>query len=96
MKEKIEKILRWLHWHAPIITTRKSLNAFENSCMWLSERDQLFFRKSVADTAISSLQELRNNTWDKDRVDALIEFLETGKKTYNKKSVEFEIKVQDD
>lgn len=55
-----------------------------------------FFRKSVADTAISSLQELRNNTWDKDRVDALIEFLETGKKTYNIKSVEFEIKVQDD
>lgn len=82
MKEKIKKILRWLYWNAPIITTRKSLNTFENNCMWLSERDKLFFRKSVADTAISSLQELRNNTWDKDRVDALIEFLETDSKTY--------------
>ena len=93
MKEKIKKILRWLHWHAPIITTRKSLNTFENNCMWLSERDKLFFRKSVADTAISSLQELRNNTWDKDRVDNLIHFLENDAKTH---IVKINVEVQDE
>lgn len=93
MKEKIKKILRWLYWNAPIITTMKIRDKFTDACMVRLENQILIHRKSVANAAIYFLKELRNNTWDKDRVDALIEFLETDAKTYVAK---FDVEVQDD
>jgi len=67
MKEKIKKILRWLHWHAPIITTRKK----QEEAKELSQR----LYKIRVTSAIHSLQELRKNTWDVERVDRTINWL---------------------
>lgn len=93
MKDKIKKILRWLYWNAPIITTMKIRDKFTDACMARLERQNLLHRIAVAETAINMLKELRNNTWDKDRVDNLIHFLENDAKTH---IVKINVEVQDD
>lgn len=67
MKEKIKKILRWLYWNSPIITTR----AKQEEAKELSQR----LYKIRVTPAIHSLQELRKNTWDVERVDRTINWL---------------------
>lgn len=82
MKDKVKKILRWLYWNAPIITTMKIRDKFTDARMARLENQILIHRKAVANTVIYILNELRNNTWDKHRVDNLIHFLENDAKTY--------------
>lgn len=79
MKEKIKKILRWLHWHAPIITTRKKIEDFVDDsvierCREI-ERLEIIYKAKEINFIISSLQELRKNTWDVERVDRTINWL---------------------
>lgn len=73
----------WLYWHFPIITTRcrqdKECYAFINdaeSRLHTRYKNFLKFKDKSAWAAInpviSSLKELRKNTWDKDRVDHAI------------------------
>jgi hypothetical protein len=75
MKEKIKKILRWLYWNAPIITTMKIQDEFTYACMSRLENQISLHRKAVANAAIYFLKELRNNTWDVERVDQAINWL---------------------
>lgn len=63
----INKIKDWLYWNAPIITTRKEQEKIKQQNKWLN--------KVGVRPAIHSLFELRNNTWDKGRVDRIIKYL---------------------
>lgn len=75
MKEKIKKILRWIHWHAPIITTRWRMRSYADDM--ISEVMEIEKRadRIAVNPAIHSLQELRKNTWDVERVDRTINWL---------------------
>lgn len=74
----------WLYWHFPIITTRWRKNKYAQMiCDSNIESTLRALRAIDAKTTwvainpvIHSLWELRNNTWDKDRVDGAIEWLE--------------------
>lgn len=74
----------WLYWHFPIITTRWRRNRYAQMvCDSNIESAIRALRKIDAKTTwatinpvIHSLWELRNNTWDKDRVYGAIEWLE--------------------
>ena len=74
----------WLYWHFPIITTRWRKNKYAQMiCDSSVERVLRAHRRidkkttwAVINPVIHSLWELRNNTWDKDRVDGAIEWLE--------------------
>ena len=58
-----------------IITTKKKQDDFIISCMQRLDRvDRMSVWASI-NPVIYSLQELRNNTWDKDRVDDAIKWL---------------------
>lgn len=74
----------WLYWHFPIITTRWRKNKYAQMiCDSSVERVLRAHRRidkkttwAAINPVIHSLWELRNNTWDKDRVDDAIEWLE--------------------
>ena len=74
----------WLYWHFPIITTRWRKNKhaqmiFDSSVERVLRAHRRIDKKTtwaVINPVIHSLWELRNNTWDKDRVDGAIEWLE--------------------
>ena len=58
-----------------IITTKKKQDDFIIRCMQRLDRvDRMSVWASI-NPVIYSLQELRNNTWDKDRGDSAIEWL---------------------
>ena len=74
----------WLYWHFPIITTRWRKNKYaqmicdsniESTLRALRAIDEKTTWAAI-NPVIHSLWELRNNTWDKDRVDGAIEWLE--------------------
>lgn len=74
----------WLYWHFPIITTRWRKNKYaqmicdnniESTLRALRRIDEKTTWAAI-NPVIHSLWELRNNTWDKDRVDGAIEWLE--------------------
>ena len=74
----------WLYWHFPIITTRWRKNKYaqmicdnniESTLKALRRIDEKTTWAAI-NPVIHSLWELRNNTWDKDRVDGAIEWLE--------------------
>lgn len=73
----------WLYWHFPIITTRWRKNKYVNTIQnfeieRLIKEVQRIERSSVwaaINPVIHSLKELRNNTWDKERVDHAIKWL---------------------
>ena len=74
----------WLYWHFPIITTRWRKNKYaqmicdsniESTLRALRVIDEKTTWAAI-NPVIHSLKELRNNTWDKDRVDGAIEWLE--------------------
>ena len=74
----------WLYWHFPIITTRWRKNKYtqmicdnniESTIRALRRIDEKTTWAAI-NPVIHSLWELRNNTWDKDRVDGAIEWLE--------------------
>lgn len=74
----------WLYWHFPIITTRWRKNKYaqmicdsniESAIRALRKIDEKTTWATI-NPVIHSLWELRNNTWDKDRVDGAIEWLE--------------------
>jgi hypothetical protein len=58
-----------------IITTKKKQDDFIISCMQRLDRVDRMSVWAAINPVIYSLQELRNNTWDKDRVDGAIEWL---------------------
>lgn len=58
-----------------IITTKKKQDDFIISCMQRLDRVDRMSVWAEINPVIYSLQELRNNTWDKDRVDGAIEWL---------------------
>jgi hypothetical protein len=65
----------WLYWHFPIITTKKKRDDLIISCLNRLEKVSRMGTWSAINPVIHSLKELRNNTWDKDRVDGAIEWL---------------------
>jgi hypothetical protein len=74
----------WLYWHFPIITTRWRKNKYaqmicdnniEATIRALRAIDEKTTWAAI-NPVIHSLKELRNNTWDKERVDGAIEWLE--------------------
>ena len=58
-----------------IITTRKKQDDFVISCMQRLERADRMSAWATIIPLIHSLQKLRNNTWDVDRVDQAINWL---------------------
>lgn len=74
----------WLYWHFPIITTRWRKNQYTKRCVESELLSKLKIARVVQEkttwTAINpvihSLKELRKNTWDKERVDKAVEWLE--------------------
>ena len=58
-----------------IITTKKKQDDFIISCMQRLDRVDRMSVWAAINPVIYSLKELRNNTWDKDRVDGAIEWL---------------------
>ena len=58
-----------------IITTKKKQDDFIISCMQRLDRVDKMSVWAAINPVIYSLQELRNNTWDKDRVDDAIKWL---------------------
>lgn len=58
-----------------IITTQKKQDDFIVACMRRLEKVDRMLTWSAINPVIHSLKELRNNTWDKDRVDGAIEWL---------------------
>lgn len=58
-----------------IITTEKKQYDLIISCMQKLDRVDRMSVWSAINPVIHSLKELRNNTWDKDRVDGAIEWL---------------------
>ena len=58
-----------------IITTKKKQDDFIISCMQRIDRVDRMSVWAAINPVIYSLKELRNNTWDKDRVDGAIEWL---------------------
>ena len=58
-----------------IITTKKKQDDFIISCMQRLDRVDRMSVWAAINPVIYSLQELRNNTWDKDRVDDAIKWL---------------------
>lgn len=58
-----------------IITTKKKQDDFIISCMQRLDRVDRISVWAAINPVIYSLKELRNNTWDKDRVDDAIEWL---------------------
>lgn len=76
----------WLYWHFPIITTRSKRDDYTFRFIKEAEynihgRYEKFIRFKDKSTwaainqVISSLKELRKNTWDIDRVDKAIKWL---------------------
>jgi len=83
----------WLYWHFPIITTRWRKNKYaqmicdsniESTLRALRVIDEKTTWAAI-NPVIHSLWELRNNTWDKDRVDGAIEWLERNFEVKNDK-----------
>lgn len=58
-----------------IITTKKKQDDFIISCIQRLARVDRMSVWATINPVIHSLKELRNNTWDKDRVDGAIEWL---------------------
>ena len=58
-----------------IITTKKKQYDLIIDCIQRLERADRMSVWSAINPVIHSLKELRNNTWDKDRVDGAIEWL---------------------
>ena len=58
-----------------IITTKKKQDDFIISCMQRLDRVDRMSVWAAINPVIHSLKELRNNTWDKDRVDDAIKWL---------------------
>lgn len=58
-----------------IITTKKKQDDFIIRCMQRLDRVDRMSVWAAINPVIYSLQELRNNTWDKDRVDDAIKWL---------------------
>lgn len=58
-----------------IITTKKKQDDFIINCMQRLDRVDRMSVWAAINPVIYSLQELRNNTWDKDRVDDAIKWL---------------------
>lgn len=58
-----------------IITTKKKQYDLIIDCMQRLDRMDRMSVWSAINPVIHSLKELRNNTWDKDRVDGAIEWL---------------------
>ena len=58
-----------------IITTKKKQDDFIISCMQRLDRVDRMSVWAAINPVIYSLQKLRNNTWDKDRVDDAIKWL---------------------
>lgn len=70
--EKIRNIMTWLRWHTPIITTRWRMREYaEKVSKDILELDSTL-DKIALNPVIHSLQELRKNTWDLERVDYII------------------------
>lgn len=76
----------WLYWHFPIITTRWRKN--EYATFFVKDAEAAIHKRydgfikfkdkstwAAINPVIHSLQELRNNTWDKERVDHAIKWL---------------------
>lgn len=85
MGKIIKKILHWLYWHTPIITTRSrrfiyaqlyniELEKFLNKSNW-----------SAINPVIHDLEKLRANTWDQDKITHIQDWLK----------VNFEVKDED-
>lgn len=73
----------WLYWHFPIITTRYRRNKRIAQVVDNQLESTIRFIGKINDKSnwaainpvIHSLEELRNNTWDKERVDHAIKWL---------------------
>ena len=66
-----------------IITTKKKQDDLIIGCMQILERVNRMSVWAAINPVIHSLKELRNNTWDKDRVDGVIEWLTNNFKVEN-------------
>lgn len=59
-----------------LITTKRKQDSYVMSCMESLDRVNKMSARAAVNPVIHSLKELRKNTWDKERVDQAIKWLE--------------------
>lgn len=72
----IKKLKYWWVNHLPFITTKKKQDDFIIHCMMKTEEIEAKATWAAINPVIFSLKELRHNTWDVERVDNAIKWLE--------------------
>lgn len=72
----IEELKNWWIRHLPFITTKKKQDKFIIDCLMTVERANKKSTWAAINPVIYSLRELRRNTWDVERVDNAIKWLE--------------------
>ena len=80
-----EKIKTWWEWHRPIFMTRSKLFSLLVSSG--VERDKINdkFTWAVIRPVIYDLEELKKNTWDKDRIEHIQQWLKENFEVKNDK-----------
>lgn len=71
----INKFKEWWKWNRPVITTGRKLFLMLNSANAVRSKINRIFIWETINTVISNLDELEKNTWDKDRVRFIRDFL---------------------
>ena len=85
MTKIIEKFKTWWKWHRPIFMTRSKLFSLLVSSG--VERDKINdkFTWAVIRPVIYDLEELKKNTWDKDRIEHIQQWLKENFEVKNDK-----------
>lgn len=76
IKRRIKKLKNWWINHLPFITTKNRQDDFIIYCMEIMEKIEAKSTWAAINPVIFSLRELRKNTWDVERVDNAIKWLE--------------------
>ena len=84
IKKKIKKLKVWWVNHLPFITTKRRQDDFVIDCLTIMERMDKKSTWAAIHPVIFSLRELRRNTWDVERVDNAIKWLEDNFKVENR------------
>ena len=66
----------WINHNLPFVTNKRNEDRFVLACMASADAVNKMVTHSAVNPVIHSLKELRKNTWDVERVDHAIEWLE--------------------
>lgn len=80
----IKKLKNWWVNHLPFITTKRRQDEFVIGCLMTMEKVDKKSTWAAINPVIFSLRELRKNTWDVERVDHAIKWLEDNFKVENR------------